>query len=368
MNKHNTKYVGIDLGDQTMLVHVRDETGEFVEETRLPTTALALAGEFGQQAPMRIALEAGGHSRWVSQVLSRYGHEVIVADARKLRLIYENRRKSDRVDAEYLAKLVRLDPSLLSPVKHRGEEAQQDLAILRSRDRLVQARTQLVNHARGMVKSFGGRLPHCSTDSFARKGKTALPERVRPALQPILESIQDLSVRIRKYERDIERLCEQRYPETARLRQIKGVGALTALAYVLTLEDAQRFQQSREVGPYLGLVPRRNQSGESDPQGHITKTGDHYLRRLLVGSAHYILGPFGEECRLRTWGLRLAERGGKTAKKRAVIAVARKLAILLHKLWVSGETYHPLYPAKPAEGLTEEWPASNTFYNNPPKA
>ena len=350
MNKDNTKYVGIDLGDKTMLVHVRDEAGEFVEETRLPSTAKALEREFGQRASMQIAIEVGGHSRWVSRMLSSYGHKVIVADARKLRLIYENPRKSDRVDAEYLAKLVRLDPSLLSPVKHRGEEAQKHLAILRSRDSLVQARTQLINHARGMVKSFGGRLPSCSAESFAKKAKPVLPEGLQPALEPILESIHEMSARIRSYEQEIECLCEQVYPETDKLRQIKGVGALTALAYVLTLEDARRFKKSREVGPYLGMIPRRNQSGDADLPGQITKTGDKYLRRLLVGSAHYILGPFGEDSHLRTWGLRLAERGGKAAKKRAVVAVARKLAVLLHKLWVSGEDYRPFYHLKPAQG------------------
>jgi transposase len=351
MKKDNTKYAGMDLGDKTMWVHVRDEAGEFIEETRLPTPAAALEREFGQCTPMRIAIEVGGHSRWVSRLLSSYGHEVVIADARKLRLIYETPRKSDRVDAEYLAQLVRLDPSLLSPVQHRGEEAQQHLAILRSRDSLVQARTKLINHARGMVKSFVGRLLGCSADSFARKAKPALPDSLQAALEPILESIGEMTVRIRSYEREIERLCEQVYPETANLRQIKGVGALTALAYGLTLENAKRFKKSREVGPYLGMVPRRNQSGDADPPGRITKTGDQYLRRLLVGSAQYILGPFGEESHLRSWGLRLAERGGQMAKKRAVVAVARKLAVLLHKLWVSGEAYHPFYPAKPSTDL-----------------
>ncbi len=351
MNKDNTKYVGIDLGDKTSLIHVRNEAGEFVEETRIPTTAAGLEREFGQRKSMRIAIEVGGHSRWVSRLLRRYGHEVVVADARKLRLIYENPRKSDRVDAEYLAKLLRADASLLSPVLHRGEEAQQHLAILRSRDNLVQARTQLVNHARGMVKSFGSRLPSCSTKSFARKVRPELPESLRPALEPILDCIQEMSEHIQRYDREIEHLCQQEYPETANMRQIKGVGALTALAYVLTLEDAKRFRKSREVGPYLGLVPRRNQSGDADPEGRITKTGDKYLRCLLVGCAQYILGPFGEESHLRTWGLVMAERGGKRAKKRAVVAVARKLAVLLHKLWISGEDYHPFYPAKTKASL-----------------
>jgi transposase len=197
-----------------------------------------------------------------------------------------------------------------------------------------------------MVKSFGKRLPRCSTESFAKKVRPKLPAALRPALEPILDSIQELSARIRSYEREIERLAEEGYPETQPLRQIKGVGALTALAYVLTLEDPGRFSVSREVGPCLGLLPRRDQSGEHDPQRQITKTGDAFLRRLLVGSAHYILGPFGQDSHLRRWGLRLAERGGKHAKKRAVVAVARKLAVLLHKLWVSGEDYHPFYPAR----------------------
>lgn len=351
MNEDTTKFVGIDLGDTTSLVHVRNQAGEFVEETRLPTTAAALEREFGQQPQMRIALEVGMHSRWTSRLLRGYGHDVVVADARKLRLIYENPRKSDRVDAEYLAKLVRLDVSLLAPITHRGEAAQQHIALLRSRDSLVRARTQLVNHARGMVKSFGVRLPSCSTESFARKARPALPQSLRPALKPVLESIQNLTDRIRDYDQEIERLCDEAYPETEAMRQIKGVGPLTSLAFVLTLEDPKRFSKSREVGPYLGLVPKRSQSSEADPEEGITKTGDPYLRRLLVGSAQYILGPFGADSHLRTWGLHLAERGGKTAKKRAVVAVARKLAVLLHKLWVSGQDYHPFYPVRRQESL-----------------
>ncbi|MGB3400967.1 MAG: IS110 family transposase [Candidatus Deferrimicrobiaceae bacterium] len=351
MNKHNTKYVGIDLGDKTSLIQVRNGAGEFEKEMRIPTTTKAMEREFGRREPMRIAIEVGGHSRWVSKMLRSCGHEVVVANASKLRLIYENPRKSDRVDAEYLAKLLRLDASLLSPVMHREEETQQHLAILRSRDSLVQTRTQLVNHVRGMVKSFGSRLPSCSTKSFARKARPELPESLRPALEPILESIQDMSEHIQKYDREIEHLCQQVYPETANMRQIKGVGALTSLAYVLTLEDARRFHKSRDVGPYLGLVPRRNQSGDADPEGRITKTGDKYLRCLLVGCAQYILGPFGEESHLRTWGLGMAESGGKRAKKRAVVAVARKLAVLLHKLWVSGQDYDPFYPAKSTQSL-----------------
>lgn len=169
-----------------------------------------------------------------------------------------------------------------------------------------------------------------------------MPAELVSALGPVLETIAELTVRIRAYDRELERLCAQQYPETQRLRQVAGVGALTALAYVLVLEDPTRFARSRAVGPYLGLRPKRAESGQARPQLRISKGGDVLLRKLLVQSAHYVLGPFGPDTDLRRWGQRLAARGGKNAKKRAVIAVARKLAVLLHRLWMSGAKYEPL--------------------------
>jgi transposase len=291
-------------------------------------------------------MEVGAHSRWASHLLKDLGHDVLVANARKLRAIYHNPRKGDRVDAETLARLARLDPELLSPIHHRSPQAQADLAVLRSRDALVRSRTLLINHTRSIVKASGARLPSCSADSFAHKVAPDIPGPLFPALSPVLETIASLTQQIRSYDRQIEILCQEQYPETQLLQPVAGVGALTALAYILTLEDPRRFRKSREVGPALGLVPRRDQSGDHDPQLRITKTGDAYLRRLLVGSAQYILGPFGPDCDLRSWGLKLAERGGKNAKKRAVIAVARKLAVLLHHLWKTGEIYDPFYHSK----------------------
>jgi transposase len=129
------------------------------------------------------------------------------------------------------------------------------------------------------------------------------------------------------------------------LRQVEGVGPLTALTFVLTLEDPYRFEKSRSVGAYLGLVPASDKSGDRDPQRRISKEGDEMLRKLLVGSAHYILGPFGGDSDLRRHGEKIASRGAKNAKKRAAVAVARKLAVLLHRLWVTGEVYDPLYNA-----------------------
>jgi transposase len=335
--------VGLDLGDRFSLVVVLDRDGGVVEEGRVGTTEAALRQRFSGCARMRIALETGTHSPWVSRVLEECGHEVMVANSRKLRLIYENPNKDDQVDATYLARLARLDPSLLSPVKHRGATVQKDLALLRSRDALVSARTQLINHVRGVVKSVGGRLPACSSRSFPKKVLEKIPESLRGGLLPVLEEIGSLNDRIKGLEKQLEVLCDELYPQTKLLRQVGGIGPVTSLAYVLTLEAPERFKKSRTVGAFVGLVPGRKQSGSSDPQRRITKQGDECLRRLLVNAAHYILGPFGPDCDLRRFGSRIASRGGKNAKKRAVVAVARKLAVLLHRLWRSAEVYEPLY-------------------------
>src|SRR5918993_1314898 len=287
---------GLDLGDKySYLCLIDTDSGEAIEEGRLCTTPEAFKRRFASERPMRIAIEAGTHSPWASRVLEECGHEVLVANARKLRLIYANKRKTDEVDAEKLARLARVDPKLLYPLKHRGEECQAHMALIRSRQALVGCRTQLVNHVRGAVKSFGGRLPKCPARSFHKRSQEHIPEALWPALGPILEQIGSLTERIRDYERQLETISKEHYPETDLLRQVEGIGPLTALTFVLTLEDPYRFEKSRSVGAYLGLVPARDRSGDRDPQKRISKEGDEMLRRLLVSGAHYILGPFGSD-------------------------------------------------------------------------
>jgi transposase len=343
---------GLDLGDKySYLCLIDQQSGEVMEEGRLRTTPEAFRRRFAsQQPPMRIAIEAGTHSPWASRVLEECGHEVLVANARKLRLIYANKRKTDEIDAENLARLARVDPKLLYPLKHRGEESQAHMALIRSREALVSCRTQLVNHVRGAVKSFGARLPKCPARSFHKRASEHIPEALWPAVGPILEQIGSLTQRIRDYERKLEEISKEHYPETELLRQVEGIGPLTALTFVLTLEDPYRFEKSRSVGAYLGLVPSRDQSGDTDPQKRISKEGDEMLRRLLVSAAHYILGPFGSDSDLRRHGEKIASRGGKNAKKRAAVAVARKLAVLLHSLWVSAEVYEPLRNTERSSG------------------
>jgi len=269
--KSNHTTAGLDLGDKySYLCLIDTESGEVVEEGRLRTSPEALRLRFAsQERPMRIAIETGTHSPWVSRLLEECGHEVLVANARKTRLIYANRRKTDEVDAENLARLARLDPKLLYPVRHRGEESQAHMALIRSRQALIGCRTQLVNHVRGAVKSFGARLPKCPARTFHKRVAAHIPEALRRALEPVLEQIASLTERIRQYDRRLEAICKDHYPETELLRQVEGVGPITALTFVLTLEDPYRFEKSRSVGAYLGLVPARDQSGDRDPQKRI---------------------------------------------------------------------------------------------------
>lgn len=334
--------VGVDLGDQWSHYCILDLEGETLAEGQLRTTPQDVAEFFQALNAARVVLEVGTHSAWVQEVICSCGHEVLVANPRLMDGSKRRKRKNDRIDANKLARLGRVDPQSLHPMRHRSKEVRQDLVMLRARDALVSARTELINAMRGLVKSMGARLPKCSSPSFAQKAEGAVPLEIREALMPLVRLTAALSNSIQEYDEKIEKLGSEKYGHTALLRQVKGVGPITALAYVLTLERPDRFVRSRDVGPYLGLVPKQEDSGDSQPQLGISKAGDTMVRKLLVGSAHYIMGPFGPDTDLRRYGLRLCERGGKNAKKRAAVAVARKLAVLLHRLWVSGEVYEPL--------------------------
>jgi len=334
--------IGLDLGDRWTEGRVLDEAGEVLESFRVRTTEPAMDARLSAYDPCRVILEVGTHSPWVSRCASRHGHDTIVANPRRVRLIAENDSKSDGVDAELLARLGRIDPSLLRPVVHRGEQAQRDRILIQTRDGFVRARTQLINQVRGFAKALGHRMPSSSSEAFAKRVRAAAPMDLFPGLERLLETIEQLTATIRDMDRAVEKLCRERYPETQVLRQVPGVGPITALYYVLTLEDPSRFTKSRSVGAYVGLRPRQRDSGEQRPQLRITKAGDALLRRLLVSAAHYILGPFGPDTDLRRAGLRMAASGGSAAKRRAVVAVARRLAVLLHRLWVTGEVYEPL--------------------------
>lgn len=343
MSKSIATTMGIDLGDRWSHVHVIDAgTGEIVEERRVRTRRADFEALLGGRQRMRVVIETGQQSNWVARLIERLGHEALVAQARRLRMIYQNPRKSDAVDAQMLAQLGSTHPELLHPVKVRSASVQAHLATLRSREVLVRSRTRLICSVRGQVKSFGGRIELHSSSAFPRKARAACPRELLPAIRPLLTAIAQLTRSIRTLDREIQRLCCEVYAkETRHLLEVPGVGSLTALTLVLIVGDPGRFGRVRDVGAYLGLVPRRDQSGECDRQLRISKCGDPMARRILVQAAHRILGPRGGDSDLRRWGLERASQGGKKGKRRIVVAVARRLAVTLVAIWKNDRVFQP---------------------------
>jgi transposase len=335
--------IGMDLGDKYHIVVILDNQGNEIECRRVLNTKAHISRFFSKYSGAKVAIESGTHSPWISRLLEDLDCIVLVGNPYKLRVIWDSNDKSDERDARILAMICRLEPRLLWPIQHRGIKAHTDLEIIKSRDTLVQSRTKVINCVRSKVKGIGERLPKCSAASFSSKVSDLIPEPLQSALMPLMDIIQEMTYKIKELDKHINRLILEEYPEAESLLQVQGVGPVTALAYILTIEDPSRFTKSRMVGPYLGLTPRRDQSGDIDKQLPITKAGNAYLRKLLVGCAHYIIGPFGPDSNLRRYGVNIAARGGKNARKRAAVAVARKLSVLLHRLWVTKQEYDPLY-------------------------
>jgi transposase len=331
--------LGLDMGDRFSHYCLLNEDGDVIEEGRLQSSEAAFRRHFENEPCLRVALECGTHSPWASRLLKSLGHQTIVANARKIPAITASESKNDRNDAEKLARFAAHDPKLLSPLEHRSSERQVDLNLIHARSILVRARTMIVNALRGLVKSAGGRLPACSTESLATRVAAAIPPALSAVATPLIEQIALLNVQIGGMDKQVEKLAAK-YPEIGLLRTVPGVGPIVAAAYVLTL-DRPDAASNRSAGAFLGLRPGQSQSGDSDPQRRISKTGNSCLRSLLVQSAQYILGRFGPDSELRRWGLKLAASGGKRGKKRAIVAVARKLAVILHSMWRSGQRFQP---------------------------
>lgn len=341
----STYFIGLDVGDRVTHLCVLDSARQVVERAKFQTTREGLYKALGARPRGPVVMEVGSQSPWMSATLKSAGFDVVVADARRVASIVRSDKKTDRRDAETLARLLQGMPELLGSVYHRSEQAQADLAVIRARDSLVQLRTKLILHVRGTVKAFGMRIRACSAKCFHRVARPEIPEILQPALYPVLETLAELEKSIASYDRQVKQLAKGRYPEAIHLQEVSGIGPLISMAYVLTMETPDRFQQSRKVGSWIGLCPKVQSSGDKNPQLSISKTGDGYLRRLLVQAAHRVMGHNIPDSDLRRYGERIAARGGKAAKARAVVAVARKLSVLLHRLWVTGKPYVPLKSA-----------------------
>jgi len=340
--------IGIDLGDKKHAICVLSKDGEVLQEFSIRNDREELLRLAEAYPKARVAMEVGTHSPWISRLLKQAKLGVIVANARRLRAIYDNDRKCDRTDAMMLARIARMDSKMLHPITNISEQSQRDMLLLKLRDSLVRQRVGLVNSARACLKSLGLRIKLTTSPASVPQVRESLGSQdatLAAVLEPILKAIEESGKRIAQYDQQILQAVEERHPQAAKLKSIGGVGPITSLCFVLSIEDPERFEDARDVGAYVGLVPRRDQSGNSDKQLPISKTGSIYLRKLLVQCAHYILGPFGKDCELRRHGHKLMGRGGKAAKKRATVAVARKLAVVMLTLWKKQIDYQPLRQA-----------------------
>ena len=331
-------YFGIDLHQKHSEICGMDGEGRVKYQERVVTTEAGLRRVFGRRKSSRVVIESGCQTAWAARLLQSMGHEVVVVNPRRVRLIAESTLKTDRIDAEILAWLGRQDEALLRPVYQRSEGARDLRTRLRVRTSLVRARTALINSVRGTLRSQGYRMSSCLAARFAaRFWELKLESQLRQMLDPLVETIAELSLRIERLEADL--VEESEADELLlRLQEVPGVGPIVCLAFVGWVDRPERFPQSRDVGACLGLRPQVRESGESQWHGAITREGDAEMRRLLVQAAHAALN-CRRDSALKRWAEQLAQRIGK---RKAVVALARKLAVLLHRLWVTGRSYQPL--------------------------
>lgn len=341
MEREIETFIGIDLASKMSKFCVLDAEAQVLFRGEVPTKREDFEKRFSPFVPARVAIETGSVARMADDVLSGMGHTVIVANPRRVAAISKNIKKCDEQDAELLARLVRSDPHLLAPIEHRSAMAHEGLSLLRARDLCVRTRTAHVNLVRGMAKGFEVKLPRCDTEDFSKHVTTAVEGTTLGAvLAPILKLVGELTKSIEEFDKMLAEFSTKNVPAVKQLQRIPGVGPVTALGFALAVDDPQRFPNQRAVGAYFGLVPRRDQSGDVDKRLGITKAGAPLIRRLLTQGAQRILMANSKDSDLRRFGMRLLN-AGHTNKKRAVSAVARKMACQMLRLLKTGEPYDP---------------------------
>jgi len=345
MSKCSTEiYIGMDVSQKSIEIFSLPFDGETGERSNIANSReslMAFCDSIKEPSKVLVAMESGTHSAWHSELLKQRGLQVVVGNARKLAAIWMSKNKSDREDAEMLARLVRSDIMLFAPIEHAKTQLRCDLAVVKARAAMIECRTKLINMVRGTLSAFGIKTDEITVENFTVETSKIVPKELRQALSEILKQIRLLQLSIKGYDRTITKL-NQKYPDTSKVSQITGVGEISALTFVLLIGNPKRFQCGNRVTRYFGLTPKRDQSGEVDKQLGITKEGNVLMRKLLVQCANYIMSR-GPDCDLRRFGERIAVRGGKIARRKAKVAVARKVAKLMFSLWRTGETYDPDY-------------------------
>ena len=331
------EFIGIDLHLKTSYVCFLNDAGEKTCEMTIPTTKSALKRHFETLEPARIIIEAGSYSLWVNRLLSSFDHKVIVANPRKVRLIAESTLKNDRVDAEVLARLGRSDPHFLCPITPRGPESQLTRGYLKVRAALVKTRTLEINSVRGLLRSWGFSFSAGYPAKFCERVlQSNLPSELLDMVTPLIESILAVQAQIANCEQELKRRANA-IPTVRNLMSMPGIGPIISLAFFASIDQPERFPKSRQIGSYLGFRPSLRESGGKRRMGPISKEGDQELRALLVQGA-YSLMRSQKESALKEWATKLGERIGR---KKAIVALARKMGVILHHLWITGQPFQP---------------------------
>lgn len=327
---------GIDLASKSSAICILGSNGEILFEGACPTDEDGFRQALKSWRTLHCVIEASPLSEWVARMLESLGHEVVVIDPRRAKAIITSKKKTDKLDARNLARMGRT--GWYTQVHRKTEEARLLRSHLKARKGLIDAQRQQNNRIRGLLRAHGIKVGQVSSGRF--EGHVdKLVRRKCPALITAIRPLLDLWVSIRESLTVMTKGVKQMAKQDATcqlLMSAPGVGPMVASAYVATIDDPSRFRRGAQVAAYLGLVPSIIQSGESEYRGRITKEGDRLLRWLLVEAAHVLLTRSGTDSALKRWGKRLEKREGSSKAK---VAVARKLAIVLHRIWLTGEPY-----------------------------
>jgi len=332
-------YCGIDLASKTSAVCILNDQGVIVREQMVETEAEPLSEALAERGRLRCVVEAAPLAEWVAQVLEEQGHEVSLIDPRRAKAVIQTKNKTDKLDARNLAKLAQTGWYTTVPRKSAGARLQR--TQLQARQGLGQTAKAQAARIRGLLRAHGLKVGPVSAGQFVARVQTLLAQHL-PALSPILAPLLTIYQHAHQAAKVLEKRvkqCAQQDPVCERLMTVPGVGPLVASTYVATIDDPTRFATSTQVAAYLGLVPRVYQSGTTNYHGRISKEGDKLLRWLLVEAANVLLTRTKQSCALKRWGLKLAKKRGQG---KANVAVARKLAILLHRLWVTEVPFTPV--------------------------
>lgn len=350
VNAHDSTTIGLDLGNTFNKAVGLDAGGNVVLREDLRNDAATMKAFFEAHRGATVAMETGTHCRWIAALAAECGCHPVVGNARKLRLISESSRKNDWADAQKLARLCRSDRSLLHPVELHDDRHHRLYQLLRQRDALVSMRTALVNQLRGFAKAGGTMLPRCDARSFLSLRDSMPPEFLRD-FKPLLKTLEDLAKRIAAAEAILAEFVRRHFRKTDELLQtVPGVGPVASAAFIALVPDPGRFKSAREAGPYFGLVPKQDQSGDGDRPCRITHEGSSFMRKTLVNAANALLRKSARDTALKRFGERLGRRGqGKVVRRKAKVALARKLAVTMLAMARSGEDYRDAPAPEPAE-------------------